>query len=65
MVRVTLNSEQMVEEVQGTIDWAKDKLDAFPKAKKDLGPLLDALGRKSNGVVKVLAKVDCDCSQSP
>lgn len=36
----------MVEEVQGTIDWAKDKLESFPKAKKDLGPLLDALGRE-------------------
>lgn len=36
----------MVEEVQGTIEWAKDKLEAFPKAKKDLGPLLDALGRE-------------------
>ena len=36
----------MIEEVGGTIDWAKNKLDAFPKAKKDLGPLLDALGRK-------------------
>lgn len=37
---------QLVEEVGGTIDWAKNKLDAFPKAKKDLGPLLDALGRE-------------------
>jgi hypothetical protein len=36
---------QMVQEVGGTIEWAKDKLDSFPKAKKDLGPLLDALGR--------------------
>lgn len=36
----------MVEEVQGTIEWAKDKLEAFPKAKRDLGPLLDALGGK-------------------
>lgn len=34
-----------MEEVHGTIEWAKDKLDSFPKAKKDLGPLLDALGR--------------------
>jgi hypothetical protein len=34
-----------MEEVHGTIEWAKDKLDAFPKAKSDLGPLLDALGR--------------------
>ena len=25
--------------------WAKDKLDNYPKAKRDLGPLLDALGR--------------------
>ncbi|KAF9499755.1 hypothetical protein BDN71DRAFT_1441326 [Pleurotus eryngii] len=35
----------LLQEVQGTIDWAKDKLDSFPKAKKDLGPLLDALGQ--------------------
>ncbi|KAK1221090.1 hypothetical protein PQX77_016137 [Marasmius sp. AFHP31] len=34
----------LMEEVGGTIEWAKGKLDAFPKAKKDLGPLLDALG---------------------
>ena len=37
----------MIEEVQGTIEWAKAKLDSYPKAKKDLGPLLDALGRTS------------------
>lgn len=36
----------MIENVQGTVNWAKDKLDSFPKAKRDLGPLLDALGRK-------------------
>jgi len=41
----------MVEEVQGTIDWAKDKLEAFPKAKKDLGPLLDALGQPLTQIV--------------
>ncbi|KAG7093589.1 hypothetical protein E1B28_007255 [Marasmius oreades] len=34
----------LAEEMGGTIEWAKGKLDAFPKAKKDLGPLLDALG---------------------
>ena len=33
-----------MEDVGGTIEWAKGKLDAFPKAKRDLGPLLDALG---------------------
>lgn len=27
--------------------WAKDKLDNYPKAKRDLGPLLDALSRTS------------------
>ncbi|KAJ6454745.1 hypothetical protein C8R47DRAFT_220709 [Mycena vitilis] len=32
----------LVEEVGGTIEWAKDKLDSFPKAKR---PLLDAMGR--------------------
>jgi hypothetical protein len=36
----------MVEEVGGTIEWARDKLNSFPKAKRDLGPLLDALGRE-------------------
>lgn len=41
----------MVQEVQGTIDWAKDKLAAFPKAKKDLGPLLDALGQPLTQIV--------------
>jgi len=41
----------MVEEVQGTIDWAKDKLDSFPKAKRDLGPLLDALGQPLTQIV--------------
>lgn len=41
-----------MQEVQGTIDWAKDKLSSFPKAKKNLGPLLDALGRKSSIIEK-------------
>ncbi|KAL1746803.1 hypothetical protein HDZ31DRAFT_72651 [Schizophyllum fasciatum] len=41
----------LVEEVGGTIDWAKGKLDAFPKAKKDLGPLLDALGQPLTQIV--------------
>jgi hypothetical protein len=35
----------MVENVQGTVEWAKDKLESFPQLKADLGPLLDALGR--------------------
>jgi hypothetical protein len=35
----------MVEEVGGTIEWAKGKIADLPKAKRDLGPLLDALGR--------------------
>jgi len=51
----------MVEEVQGTVDWAKNELEAFPKAKKDLGPLLDALGQPLvqivSGVGLVLAGV--------
>lgn len=34
-----------MEELHGTIEWAKHHLDAFPEAKKDLGPLLNALGR--------------------
>ncbi|KAJ7023847.1 hypothetical protein C8F04DRAFT_969739 [Mycena alexandri] len=41
----------LVEEVGGTIEWARDKLDAFPKAKKDLGPLLDALGQPLTQIV--------------
>ncbi|KAH8929895.1 hypothetical protein BT69DRAFT_1255909 [Atractiella rhizophila] len=41
----------MIEEVGGTIEWAKGKLDSFPKAKKDLGPLLDALGQPLTQIV--------------
>jgi len=41
----------MVEEVGGTIEWAKDKLENFPKAKRDLGPLLDALGQPLTQIV--------------
>jgi len=41
----------LIEEVGGTIDWAKNKLDSFPKAKKDLGPLLDALGQPLTQIV--------------
>jgi len=41
----------MVEEVGGTIEWARNKLDSFPKAKKDLGPLLDALGQPLTQIV--------------
>ncbi|VDC01724.1 unnamed protein product [Peniophora sp. CBMAI 1063] len=41
----------LVEEVGGTIDWAKDKLNSFPKAKRDLGPLLDALGQPLTQIV--------------
>jgi len=41
----------MIEEVGGTIEWARNKLDSFPKAKKDLGPLLDALGQPLTQIV--------------
>ncbi|THU94107.1 hypothetical protein K435DRAFT_598104, partial [Dendrothele bispora CBS 962.96] len=41
----------MVEEVGGTIEWARNKLDSFPKAKRDLGPLLDALGQPLTQIV--------------
>ncbi|KAJ3720227.1 hypothetical protein DFJ43DRAFT_1096284 [Lentinula guzmanii] len=41
----------MIEEVGGTIEWARSKLDGFPKAKKDLGPLLDALGQPLTQIV--------------
>ncbi|THU82515.1 hypothetical protein K435DRAFT_784590 [Dendrothele bispora CBS 962.96] len=51
----------MLEEVGGTIEWARDKLDNFPKAKRDLGPLLDALGQPLTqivgGVMMLLAGV--------
>ncbi|KAJ7608952.1 hypothetical protein DFH06DRAFT_1065787, partial [Mycena polygramma] len=41
----------MVQDVGGTIEWARDKLDSFPKAKKDLGPLLDAMGQPLTQIV--------------
>jgi len=41
----------LLEEVGGTIEWARDKLDSFPKAKRDLGPLLDALGQPLTQIV--------------
>ncbi|KAJ6563893.1 hypothetical protein B0H19DRAFT_1139930 [Mycena capillaripes] len=41
----------MVQDIGGTIEWAKDKLDSFPKAKRDLGPLLDALGQPLTQIV--------------
>lgn len=41
----------MIEEVQGTIEWAKGRLDSYPKAKKDLGPLLEALGQPLSQIV--------------
>ncbi|KAF7335424.1 Lea domain-containing protein [Mycena venus] len=41
----------MVQEVGGTIEWAKDKLDSFPKAKRDLGPLLDAMGQPLTQII--------------
>ncbi|KAF5379310.1 hypothetical protein D9757_007665 [Collybiopsis confluens] len=44
-------NEQLLEEVGGTIEWARDKLESFPKAKRDLGPLLDALGQPLTQIV--------------
>ncbi|KAL1691118.1 hypothetical protein GGG16DRAFT_54363 [Schizophyllum commune] len=41
----------LVEEVGGTIEWAREKLEHYPKAKKDLGPLLDALGQPLTQIV--------------
>jgi small-conductance mechanosensitive channel len=41
----------MIEEVGGTIEYARNKLDSFPKAKRDLGPLLDALGQPLTQIV--------------
>ncbi|KAI0313647.1 hypothetical protein OF83DRAFT_1140435 [Amylostereum chailletii] len=39
----------LLEDVGGTIEWAKNKLNSFPKAK--LGPLLDALGQPLTQIV--------------
>ncbi|KAJ7217341.1 hypothetical protein GGX14DRAFT_391139 [Mycena pura] len=59
--RVAEALKVMVQEVGGTVEWAKDKLNAFPKAKKDLGPLLDALSQPLaqilEGVALLLAGV--------
>ena len=41
----------MIEEVGGTIDWAKNKINILPKAKRELGPLLDALGQPLTQIV--------------
>ncbi|KAF5393866.1 hypothetical protein D9757_000180 [Collybiopsis confluens] len=41
----------LIEEVGGTIEWARNKLESFPKAKRDLGPLLDALGQPLTQIV--------------
>ena len=41
----------MIEEVGGTIEWAKNKIDSLPKAKRELGPLLDALGQPLTQIV--------------
>ncbi|KAF9447321.1 hypothetical protein P691DRAFT_614534, partial [Macrolepiota fuliginosa MF-IS2] len=49
--RLAESLKVLVDEVQGTVSWAKEKLDAFPKAKKDLGPLLDALGQPITQIV--------------
>ncbi|KAJ7220926.1 hypothetical protein GGX14DRAFT_532678 [Mycena pura] len=59
--RVAEALKVMVQAVGGTTEWAKDKLTAFPKAKKDLGPLLDALSQPLaqilEGVALLLAGV--------
>ncbi|KAJ7617331.1 hypothetical protein FB45DRAFT_1007881 [Roridomyces roridus] len=41
----------LMQEVGGTIEWARDKLDSFPKAKRDLGPMLDALGQPLTQII--------------
>ncbi|KAI0093828.1 hypothetical protein BDY19DRAFT_919173 [Irpex rosettiformis] len=41
----------LVEEVAGGIEYVKGKLDSFPRAKRDLGPLLDALGQPITQIV--------------
>ena len=60
----------MITEVGGTIDWAKNKINSFPKAKRELGPLLDALGQPLTqfvggvglllaGVLNLVSKLVC------
>ncbi|KAJ4479268.1 hypothetical protein J3R30DRAFT_3883328 [Lentinula aciculospora] len=48
----------MIEEVGGTIEWARDKLDSFPKAKRDLvagvGMLLAAVSNLVNNLLSGL-----------
>ena len=41
----------MVQDVGGTIEWAKNEINNIPKAKKNLGPLLDALGQPLTQIV--------------
>ena len=41
----------MIEEVGGTIDWAKNKINGLTKAKRELGPLLDALSQPLTQIV--------------
>ncbi|KAJ7277897.1 hypothetical protein C8J57DRAFT_1013496, partial [Mycena rebaudengoi] len=41
----------MVQEVGGTLEWAKDKLDSYPKAKKDLGPLFEAVSQPLTQII--------------
>ncbi|KAF5361145.1 hypothetical protein D9758_009018 [Tetrapyrgos nigripes] len=41
----------LTEEVGGTIEWARGKLDSFPKAKRELGPLLDALAQPLTQII--------------
>ncbi|VDB91490.1 unnamed protein product [Peniophora sp. CBMAI 1063] len=41
----------LVKDVGGTIEWAKNEINSLPKAKKDLGPLLDALGQPLTQIV--------------
>ncbi|KXN85961.1 hypothetical protein AN958_10669, partial [Leucoagaricus sp. SymC.cos] len=42
---------KLIENVQGTIDWAKDKLPSFKEAGKDHGSLLDALSQSLTQIV--------------
>ncbi|KII84271.1 hypothetical protein PLICRDRAFT_46129 [Plicaturopsis crispa FD-325 SS-3] len=66
--RLAESLKKLTEEVVGTIDWAKDKLQGMPHANKDLGPLFDAfsqplfqiisgIGLLLNGVLELLGNL--------
>jgi len=49
--RLAESLKVLMEEVGGTVEWARNKLESYPQAKKDLGPLLDALSQPLTQIV--------------